>query len=162
MNHSTISKLLLVLIALLAYSHLCHADDGEAVVIWQTNGQFTSYELAQKPVITYVGDSLLLTAGDANVKFPLVNIDKVTFANSTTGITHTAAETAGDIKVTNDEVTLTGFKTGTTVFVYKTNGMLMGRYIVPASGSLQISLAGMSRGIYIIKAGMSTIKIARK
>ena len=155
-------KWLIMLIALFTYSSICRADDAEGVLIWQTDGSCTTCQMDAKPVITYSGDSLLLTAENVDVKLPLEGIVNITFGNVATSISSSSVSVQGSIKATSDDVLLSDFKLGTPVFLYSVNGVLEDRYTIPEAGSLQISLVGKRSGMYIIKAGRSTIKIVRK
>lgn len=155
-------KWLIMLIALFSYSSICRADDAEAVLIWHVDGSCTTCQMDAKPVITYSGDSLQLTAENVDVKLPLEGIANITFGNAETSISSPTVSVQGSIKATSDAVLLSDFKSSTPVFMYSVNGMLTDRYTIPESGSLQISLAGKRSGVYIIKAGRSTIKITRK
>ena len=71
-----------MLIALFTYSSICRADDAEGVLIWQTDGSCTTCQMDAKPVITYSGDSLLLTAENVDVKLPLEGIVNIVTTQS--------------------------------------------------------------------------------
>lgn len=165
MKHFKKLKLLFVVIALFSYSHICHADDtgGESVMLWHANGEKTCYLLSSKPVITYSEENLVLTATDVNIEVALADIEKITFDRQGAGVQQALSEKQqGRITVNADGAQLSGFEKGMKVYLYKVDGVLISQYTIPESGSLNISLNGMERGIYIIKAGRSTIKIARK
>lgn len=165
MKHLRKLKLLFVAIALFSYSHICHADDtgDESVILWYTNGEKTCYLLSDKPVITYSGENVVLTATDVDIEVPMDDIERITIDKQTTGIKpDVSGQPQGHIAVNSDGAQLSGFEKGMKVYLYQVNGVLISQYTIPESGSLNISLNGMERGIYIIKAGRSTIKIARK
>lgn len=164
MKHFKNIKLFYVVIALFSYSHICHADDtgDESIVLWHTNGEKTCYLLSSKPVITYNEENLLLTAIDVDIEVPRTDIEKITIEKNPTDIQQISSDKQqGNIAVNADGALLSGFEKGLKVYLFQVNGVLVGQYTISESGSLTISLSGMERGIYIIKAGRSTIKIAR-
>ena len=98
-----------------------------------------------------------------NIEVARADIDRITIDKQATDIKQTLSEEQqGRITVNADGAQLSGFGKGMKVYLYQVNGVLISQYTIPESGSLDISLNRMERGIYIIKAGRSTIKIARK
>lgn len=98
-----------------------------------------------------------------NIEVARADIDRITIDKQATDIKQTLSEEQqGRITVNADGAQLSGFGKGMKVYLYQVNGVLISQYTIPESGSLDISLNGMERGIYIIKAGRSTIKTARK
>lgn len=164
MRHFKKIKLFYVVIALFSYSHICHADDtgDESVILWYTNGEKTSYLLSNKPVITYNEECLVLTATDASIEVPRADIEKITIGQYTDVQQLQSDEQQGSITVNADGALLSDFEKGMKVYLYQINGVLINQYTIPESGSLSISLNEMERGIYIIKAGRSTIKIIKR
>lgn len=156
-------KFLIMMIALFTYGNMCRAADADNLIVWQTDGTSTSYALDDHPVISYKADSLVLTAPQVEVKLPFDEVLKLTFGDKVDAIQN--VETTGQqesIKANADGVNLNGFKFGTKVGVYQLNGTALGQFTIPESGALHISLASMGSGIYIVKAGRSSIKIVRK
>ncbi|MGI6222242.1 MAG: hypothetical protein ACOYJG_01375 [Prevotella sp.] len=156
-------KFIIIMIALFTYGNMCRAADADHLIVWLTDGTSTSYALDEKPVITYNDDHLVLTAPQVEVDVPLDDVLKLTFGDEADAIQQVeTTDQQESIKANSDGVELSGFKAGTKVGLYGVNGTTLGQYTIPESGTLHISLAAMGSGLYIVKAGRSSIKIVRK
>lgn len=110
--------------------------------IYQKTGNVVSYSFNEKPVVTYSGGDIVLTTASVTVNYPLAALDKFTFTDTPTDVVVPGVSTTGD---------------GTT-FIYNSSGVLLNT--VP--DGLRINLAGMEKGIYMIKNNKTTYKITRK
>jgi len=158
MIHSKSFKLIALSLLLGASSLACNAKN---VVVWDQNGESVAYDLAESPVITYSGTTLLLKTDKVSVEYQLANVHKLTFDDAT-GIGKVEMDKSGaSIKVTADGVFLSGFAAGMPVAVYSEGGQQILRRRTAADGSLAISLANWKSGVYVVKADHAALKIVR-
>lgn len=138
------------------------ADTG--VVLWHESGGSDVFLLADKPVISYRGDSIVLKTETAEVAYPVAGISRITFEDTTTGIgSVSVAKNNGIVaKVLGDGVEIWGMEPHSNVSVYTVSGTQIGSYTADGDGHLAISLDNQAKGIIIIKTVKSSIKIIRK
>lgn len=160
-SNNLILRLLLVFMALTG-SLYANADVG--VVVWNTSGTRDVFLLADKPVISYPSDSLHMVTAKAEVKYPLAQVQQLTFEDAATGINAVeAARNAGmTAKVSDNSVELWNLDAKAVVNVYLTSGQSLGQYRADNNGHIMVDLSSQPKGILIVKAGKSTIKIIRK
>ena len=71
------------------------------------------------------------------------------------------ATTTNQPTLVDGHVYYEGLKVATLVRIIAVNGQEIARYNAPQNGKLDINLASLAKGIYIIQAGKNTIKITR-
>lgn len=91
------------------------------------------------------------------------NVRQITFDYSQAGIEDVTADADGVIKVLPDNaVALSGFAPATAVTVVNVAGVTVGSYETDSEGKLEISLASLSKDVYIVAAGEELCKIVIK
>ena len=147
---------------------LALAANAEVLIVEQNkeNSQKTektSYDLGDKPVLTYSGDNLVVKTNNASAEFPLGTVVRYYFAESDpTGVPTTQEEGMGYLFVTEEGIRMSGFEPTLPVSLYTVNGQLIQEYKTTEDGSLEISLNGQPQGIYLIKLNTTTIKVIKK
>lgn len=133
------------------------------IVIWQQSGRTLSYALSSQPEITYAGDTLVLSYNNVTVEYPVADILKITFSDKATDIAQGAASGQHElITVTPDGVSLQGFEAGMPVRLYTSAGQVVTSLSTHADGSLLLSLSSFPTGVYVVKAGKSTLKVLHR
>ena len=142
------------------------ADTVRSLVIYERSGDKTTYALPDEPVLTCQNGNLVVTSKGIVVEHPISDIEHADFQNVevVTAIEQATAATATDclIQATLDGVRLEGFAPSTPVNVYTATGQSVKSARTDGHGQLSLSLGDLPRGIYIIKANKSTIKINRQ
>lgn len=134
----------------------------EQVVIKSKSGDEVAYVLKEKPVITYEGNTLVLTVSGVRAEYPLSDVENLTFDGVANGISLPTKDgsTTGTISVDANGMILSGFRANTEVTVFRADGQIQGRYVTNADGFLQITLT--QKGLYLITVDRSTFKITHK
>ncbi|MCB9018217.1 MAG: T9SS type A sorting domain-containing protein [Paludibacteraceae bacterium] len=135
--------------------------NAEQLVVEEKTGGVTSYYLGDSPVLTIEDNSLVVKTNNANAEFSLSDVSKYYFRSGTTSVPD-SQEVCPLMSVAGDEIRLSGFSTQTLVRVYKVSGQSVGAYRTNEVGSLTISLANFSDGVYLVKTNSSTIKITKR
>lgn len=112
--------------------------------IHQKSGGIVSYSFSEKPRISYTSDGLHLVTSSVTVDYPLANLEKLTFEESSTDIS--AVYTEG---VTAD------------IQIFTASGTLV-QTIRPEEKSATFSIDNLPAGTYVIKNGTTTYKIMKK
>ena len=151
-------KLRLFSFLLLAVSVLpSFADDAKVVFKLKAGGE-TIIELKLNPVITFTSTDLVVTSDITTISIPLDNMDYYTFTNGSTGIESVSVAP----QYINGHVVFSGLRQGASVAVHTIDGKLITQLPADASGSVDVSLDSLPKGIYIIGTPDSRIKIINK
>lgn len=121
-------------------------------VVVQHGGTATTVSHADVRRITFEGGNMVtLMADGTQQSVPIADIDKCVFSAPTqTGISQTATPQAA-VRFAGDEMTLSGAADGTVVQRSKIIG-----------GTATLSLAGLPKGVYVVKTPSGTFKIMKQ
>lgn len=142
-------------------------DDGDMVerkylVVETKNHVKTTYMLARKPEVTFVGNSLHIVSSDADVTYDLLDVLRFTYeTQSVTGVSELHEDPA-TIDYEDGQLIISGIKAGAPVGIYSLDGKLVKQLTAQRSGSFRISLASLPQGMYIVKADNITYKILKR
>lgn len=133
------------------------------ITINQKDGQQFSFGFADKPVITYTENDLVLKTTKTEVQYPLSSLSKITFTDAETGVDAIRDDIQSPALTLDDYViNITGAKAGINVSLIATDGKTIGTYKTDQDGSVSFSIADLSLGIYIIKSENLTFKVLKK
>lgn len=132
------------------------------IMIWQKTGGTVSYALSAKPKIIYQGDTLLLQTENITIAYPVTNLDRITFDHTANGIAaaHQNNLPHGTITATPDGISIQGFEPSTPIYAYSLDGKIVATHRTDNNGSLCFRFPSSQR-LFIVKAGLSTIKLVR-
>ena len=127
------------------------ADDG----LWveRQNGSKQGFLFADKPVITYTADNLVMTTAKATAEFPIADIKQITFADDVVnaiGQVRLADGTEQLIRVTAEGAQLSGFAPNTAVALYDAAGRTVAKYKTATDGTLSVNLSAQHNETYSI------------
>ena len=134
----------------------------EGVWVELRDGTKQGFVFADKPVITYTTDKLIMTTAVATVDFLIADVGKLYFADDVTTAIRNAASSEGMlpiIRITADGAQFSGFAPKTAVEIYNLGGQLLAHRQTDADGALMISLSAQPKGIYIIKTNFYLFNI---
>lgn len=109
------------------------------------SGDVVSYAFAEKPVITYLNDVLVLTTLSTTVEYPLQDLLKLTFDDDKSDIEVVTHRSESDM-----------------VRIYSVKGQLLRAVKADEDGVTSLVLGEMAPGIYIVKNGSTSYKIVKK
>ncbi len=133
------------------------------VIIWLKTGEKVGYELADAPIITFLGSKLVIQTNKVTIPYERKDVLRYTFENiKETGIDLTPGERRVEINRDGDEIIFRGLQTGVMASIYAVNGTLIEQHKVTDSQPLTISLKNRPIGVYIVKAGTETIKVMKR
>ena len=135
------------------------------LVVQLADGSTTVYALSQQPVVAFEGDNLVITAGNANATFARAEVTQFFFRPVGTGI---GKVSSGDLErrvrfAAPDLIVVSGIAEDDALRVVTVEGRTAAATIDRTAGIANISLAGLSTGVYILKINQTdTIKIFKK
>ena len=132
----------LILISALACA-MSQAFAQSTLNVHQKNGGIVSYAFSEKPVVSYSGNTLVLTTAKVNVEYPLSNLDKLTFEDGEANAINQVSMEAPADAVTH---------------IYNMSGVL----VKSVDASKPISTDDLTSGVYVITNGKTTYKIIKK
>ena len=109
------------------------------IIIHQNDGTTIGYAFSDEPKISYVGETLIMSAAGVAVEFPLETLQKLTFTETTTDI----------------PLIITTTKADGPHHIYTSDGRLV--RTVPEGSQLTVS--GLPVGIYVIHNNNISYKI---
>ncbi len=149
------NKLLLLLFLFVATA--TYADDAQ-IVIKQKGGNETILKLSLNPIITFVGENMVVTSDVIQISIPIDDIGGYVVSDGTTGIGPVTTQP----QYTRGHVIFSGIAVGSPVYVHTLEGKVVGKQTADASGNADISMENLPKGIYIISSQNNTIKVINK
>lgn len=140
------------------------ADDNN-ICLHLRSGEKVIFAIEDHPVVTFDAKNTL-TIKDSSKKVTTntyETLHKITFNEPSAGINDVVAGSQREIvAVGPHDVALIGFAEGTPVMVVDVNGAVVLSAKVNNASAFVVSLASMSKGVYIVNAGAISYKIAIK
>ena len=118
-----------------------------ALIVHQKSGGTVEYSFAEKPVVTYSGGYLVISAAEASVEYPLSNLQKFTFGEVSDNVTRIKAPAEAAPQPT---------------YIYNISGILVRTLQPTEDGTTPATLDGLPAGTYIIKNGKTNYKVNKK
>ena len=122
-----------------------------AVVVHQTNGSKTMFMLADAPVVTHSGNTLVLRTATKEASMPVEGIENVTFEDVPTLIDESA--------ITSDGILFRQLTAGSEVRVYTVDGKTVSTLTADGNGVIALDLSALPKGVLIIRTPETTIKV---
>ena len=136
---------------------LSYADNAK-IVIKQKSGNETVFELSTNPVITFLGEDMVITNDFTSISFPIEDIDSYTADN---GTTTAIASTKEKPMFENGRILFNGISKGTPISVYSLDGRLISKQLSSADKA-EVPLSSLPKGTYIISVENNKIKVINK
>lgn len=145
-----------LLLVLMLVTDVARADENYmCVVIYETKGT-TAFNLAEKPIVTFVGEDVQLVSGEVTVLYSLDGYLKMTIEEKATDIQPTTNNT---FRITDSQVTVNGCKQ---LALYTLDGKCLQTAKANASGVATLSIASLNKGVYLVTTESKTFKISKK
>ena len=137
-------------------------EDRKFLVVETKDHVKTAYMLADKTQVRFAGANLRVVSTKADVTYQLSDILRFTYEiRSTTGISELRT-TQAEVDYKDGQLVISGIKAGGSVSVYSLDGKLVKQLTAQRSGTYRLSLASLSKGVYIVKADNVTYKIMKR
>lgn len=124
------------------------------VVVYETKGT-TTFNLAEKPVVTFVGEDVQLVSGKVTVRYTLDGYLKMAIEEKAMDIQPTTDNT---FRITDSQVTAYGCKQ---LALYTPDGKCLQTAKANAGGVATLSTAHLNKGVYLVTTESKTFKISK-
>lgn len=163
------SRLLFLSALLLCGANLKAQVPEHYLVVEETDGTCTQFNLRTRPHITIIDDVVGISTPGDTLKFQaatvarayLVQRDLMPSTYDPSGIA-SAEKQMGKVAILKDEVKLNGFEPGSPVTIYTADGRQILNSKVQADGNLTLPIAERQNGIFIVKINKQSFKLIRK
>lgn len=138
------------------------------LVVWTKDGARTDFSFADNPRITMNDEVFTVVSEKSTVEYNALDIDKFTLelVNETSGLLVDAiAPVQAEkliVRMTPDMLTVSACKPQSAIEVFGMDARRVAHVRTDANGHAQLSLAGLNRGVYIVKTETTTFKITKK
>lgn len=155
-------RLRLLLACGLLMSPIANTITAQSRMVVTTNGGSTfEFFVYDNPKMTYYGNVLSI-ANDLGASMTVEAADVKTFKfypsyDTETGISHTATGTRGRLASM-----MSGLEPGTAVEVHTLGALKVQTVTVGTEGTAEIDFGSLPEGIYVVKTGKGTFKVANK
>ena len=152
-------RLLCPLLLTLVSSASCAQN---AVAIQEVDGKVVKFAFSEKPVVTYSGNTLVVSTAKTMVEYPLYRLKKLYF-DTGSQLVNAIEEVKADARFRFSDgcLLISGGQPGSPVQIHTVLGLTVGRYRLDASGNASIPLQGLGSGIYIVKTNMFAFKFRK-
>lgn len=140
-----------------------HAGEETMLTIWTIRGEQISYKFSEQPKVSYTQTDAVISTGSFTINHPLPTIHKFTFESISTDIIPLRQpQDKGEMTMNGTILKFNSFKPKTSVTINSINGIRVMNETINNNGSLTLSLIPLPAGIYVVKAGDITYKIAKQ
>lgn len=145
----------LLLVLMLVTVTVRAEDKLMCVVVYETKGT-TSFNLTEKPVVTFVGEEVQLVSGKVTVRYALDGYLKMTIEEKTTDIKPIADDS---FRITEGEVKAYGCRQ---LSLYTVDGKCVETATPGKDGTATLSTASLRKGVYLVVTESKSFKILKK
>ncbi len=134
----------------------------DAMVVETKGGERVEFYFDQKPEMTFQDEYVNIAAGEQTVQYAMADVTRVYFQEGTgTGVSSAKAESVRFF-FGGDQLRAEGLTPGTQVSVYTVGGTLAAKAGAGSDGTATLSTAGLSKGVYLVKANKVSYKFVKK
>ena len=149
--------------ALLFVVSLAFAASQPPVLVITTKDQVQhEFRLSDKAQVTFEGSSLVVTAPNLSSTYPLSDVLRFNYKDVDPSGIDTIHDNDAQIDYENGTLILTHLKRNAIVGIYDAAGKLVRQMKAGRAGTYRLSIEQLPFGVYIVKAGTTTFKIARR
>lgn len=132
-----------------------------ALVLAKSDGTTETFVLAQKPELSFGVNDCTVSTADYTVTIPRGDIADFHFADAASAITSPHEASDVSVRLADGFLTLQGIQ-ASRVSVFDVSGKPVRADITASGTTCTVTLAGLPKGIYVVKYGNNTIKTANK
>lgn len=143
---------------------LCCAGGMQAqkLVVWRTDGRKISYDLAERPKTFFTGNSVEIRTVYVTVTYPLQSVQKYTFGDLANAVQSPLDNQQTIVRQQDGRLQLENLPAGTPVLVYDASGKLLSRLTAEQQTLIDVNLDSYPNGVYLVKVGDVSYKIAKQ
>ena len=136
----------------------CAEETYRSVVVTTASGDVIKFDLSGEVNVAFSDTEVIITSDNSEVKLPVTDFARFDFSDDASVNDKTIQSVT--VIVGNDFINLSGLPGRSLVQLFTLNGISVANITADDSGSA--SIRSLSKGIYILKTQLSTIKVILK
>lgn len=136
----------------------CAEETYRSVVVTTTSGDVIKFDLSGGVNVAFSDTEVIITSDNSEVKLPVTDFARFDFSDDASVSDKTIQSVT--VIVGNDFINLSGLPGRSLVQLFTLNGISVANITADDSGGA--SIRSLSKGIYILKTQLSTIKVILK
>lgn len=136
----------------------CAEETYRSVVVTTASGDVIKFDLSRGVNVAFSDIEVIITSDNSEVKLPVTDFARFDFSDDASVNDKTIQSVT--VIVGNDFINLSGLPGRSLVQLFTLNGISVANITADDSGSA--SIRSLSKGIYILKTQLSTIKVILK
>ena len=137
------------------------ADKKNALIVLTKDKALHQFLLSDKPTVTFEGNNLKVKVSKNTATFALTDVIRFNYKKvDPTGIDEPVTEPT-ELGVEDGVLVISNIKAGTIVSVFTLDGKPIQQMKPARTGTYRLNLSQLPSGVYVVKAGTITYKIAK-
>ena len=136
----------------------CAEETYRSVVVTTASGDVIKFDLSGGVNVAFSGTEVIITSDNSEVKLPVTDFARFDFSDDASVNDKTIQSVT--VIVGNDFINLSGLPGRSLVQLFTLNGISVANITAHDSG--RASIRSLSKGIYLLKTQLSTIKVILK
>lgn len=138
------------------------AQSAQHLVVWQKDGKKAYFDLTEEPRTTFENGLLVVSTNTFRTEYQRSNVLRYTFEGYFPDDIETPVGNSQGYRQDGDNISIYGMPEGTVVELFDTSGALLGRSTSNGSESINFTLAGRQKGVYLVKCGEQVLKFMKR
>ncbi|MBR7167121.1 MAG: T9SS type A sorting domain-containing protein [Bacteroidaceae bacterium] len=140
----------------------CVAADKNTLVVHLTDGTSVGFLLAERPRVTFAGDSLRIVSSVAEAAVLRSEVRRFEFVADAASSVFDVPTVSSECVISENQLSVSGLSSGATVRLYSLDGHLLRTAGASDAGVASLSTDGLSAGVYVINFNSTTLKFLKK
>jgi len=133
-----------------------------AIAVYQQDGKVAKFGFAEKPVVTYTDNNLVISTTQTTVQYPIYMLKKMEFDVDWTIDAVEAVKADTQFSFRDGTLAVRGGEAGSQVYIYTIKGVMVGQYRLDSDGNATIPLSNLSKDFYVVKSKRFTFKFRKQ
>ena len=153
-------RLLFLVLLMVASFHVASAQN--AIAIYQKGGEVVKFAFSEKPVVSYMGNDLILTTTKTSVRYPVYLLQKIAIDLSDEFVDDVQeVKRDAQFRFEGGNIIISGGDPGSSVYLYDISGVKVGQYRLDSKGSATVPIQSLGNKLYIVKTSRFTFKFRK-
>lgn len=140
------------------------APDDLVLLVHHASGKMVACQLADSPKVDVTTEKVSLVSDRTSLTLDVMQNTRITFCKESelpTKLEEAKAE-VGRIWFDGEMLRAEGLKAGALVLVYDANGRQVLKGVADSDGRAQLSTAALTKGVYVVKSDLTTLKVSKR
>ena len=141
--------------------HSLQAQESTALVVWHSDGNTTEVLLSSKPKVVLAEEKVVIKNDEGEMEFDAKDIRRLTYKGEDSGIESVKSKKMSVLRQ-GDRLIFKDIGQSSDIRVYSVSGQRVSADIEKTGDGLQVSLASLPKGVYMICVEGRNIKFSKR